>query len=267
MPIIARSTEVLDLDGDMDAMRPPAAAENADAQDGGHQADGSSPDPGTLTDANKQHFSDIAETYGALPSAQKLARHLAGAVRALYALDKSATAVLDFGCGPGLVSSELAGDVKTIVGVDISDGMVEQYDKRAQKLGIPREQMHAVCLELKGEPGELDGATFDLVVCSMAYHHIDDIAATTRTLAGFLKPRGHLIICDMTRPEEGEAREIVPEPFHEIVSHEYGFSEADIRANFAGAGLADFGFHLLVKARVHGSVVDLFVARGVKPAE
>ncbi|TFY71652.1 hypothetical protein EVG20_g1362 [Dentipellis fragilis] len=283
MSALVIQNEVLDLDGDMDAMHPPT--ETADAPDGGHQGDGNGPD--TLADANKQHFTDIAETYGELPSAKKLAKYLAVAMRKLYAFDKNSTSVLDFGCGPGkpdsilvfdaarwnscmdgctgLVSSELAADTKKVVGVDISEGMVEQYNKRMQKLGVPPEEMHALCLELKGEPGELDGAKFDIVVCSMAYHHIDDIAATTRLLVGFLKPGGHLIICDMTRGEEG--REIVPEPFHEIVSHEYGFSEADIRANFEGAGLKYFGFQLLVKARVHGLTVDLFVGRGVKPTE
>ncbi len=99
----------------------------------------------------------------------------------------------------------------------------------------------------------------------MAYHHLEDIAASTRTLVGFLKPGGHLMVCDIAHATD--EREIIPEAFHKVVSHSHGISEAEIRATFEGAGLEDFVFKALVKAKVHGAQVDLFVAEAVKPAE
>ena len=54
--------------------------------------------------------------------------------------------------------------MKSIVGVDISQVSVDRYNARAVQLGLAPEKMKAVCVELKGEPGELDGAKFDVVL-------------------------------------------------------------------------------------------------------
>jgi 2-polyprenyl-3-methyl-5-hydroxy-6-metoxy-1,4-benzoquinol methylase len=64
----------------------------------------------------------------------------------------------------GLISRELAPHTKSIVGVDISQGMVDQFNTRVENQGIPSEEMKAVCVELKGQEGELDGAKFDVIV-------------------------------------------------------------------------------------------------------
>jgi hypothetical protein len=42
--------------------------------------------------------------------------------------------------------------------------MVDQYNTRVQNQGIPYDEMKAICVELKGEEGELDGAKFDVIV-------------------------------------------------------------------------------------------------------
>ena len=52
--------------------------------------------------------------------------------------------------------------MKHIVGVDISQGSVDIYNKKAAEQGFSSE-MEAVCAVLKGEPGELGGAKFDLI--------------------------------------------------------------------------------------------------------
>lgn len=59
----------------------------------------------------------------------------------------------------GLVSRELAPFCKHIVGVDISQSMVDLYNKRDE-----HKNMSAVCAELKGEPGELGDEKFDIII-------------------------------------------------------------------------------------------------------
>ena len=59
----------------------------------------------------------------------------------------------------GLVSKQLAPFCKHIVGVDISQGMVDQFNKHTEM-----QNMKAVCTELKGEPGELGDEKFDVIV-------------------------------------------------------------------------------------------------------
>lgn len=63
------------------------------------------------------------------------------------------------------MSRELAPHTKSILGVDISQGMVDQYNKRVENQGISPEEMRAIAVELKGESeDELDGAKFDIIV-------------------------------------------------------------------------------------------------------
>ena len=68
----------------------------------------------------------------------------------------------------GLFSRELAPYTKSIVGIDISPKSVEYYNQRANEQGISPDEMKAVCIELKGEEGELDGAKFDVVTVSLS---------------------------------------------------------------------------------------------------
>ena len=70
---------------------------------------------------------------------------------------------LTHGRAAGLVSKELIHHVKSILGVDISQGQVDQYNKKVQNEGIPLEKMHAVRCELEGKEGELNGLKFDAI--------------------------------------------------------------------------------------------------------
>ena len=69
----------------------------------------------------------------------------------------------------GLISRELAPYAKTIVGVDITPALVENYNHRVANQGISPDEMRAVCTDLKGVEGELDGLKFDVVVVSFIY--------------------------------------------------------------------------------------------------
>jgi hypothetical protein len=56
--------------------------------------------------------------------------------------------------------------VKSIVGVDISQGAVDLYNEAVSNQGLSPDEMRAVCAELKGEAGELDDLKFDVVAVS-----------------------------------------------------------------------------------------------------
>ena len=58
---------------------------------------------------------------------------------------------------------KLDGKWKQFVGVDISPKSVELYNQKAATQFTP-EEMHAVCTELSGQPGELGGTTFDVII-------------------------------------------------------------------------------------------------------
>ena len=62
------------------------------------------------------------------------------------------------------MSRLLAAHAKEIVGVDISQGMVDEFNNHVEEEKISPKAVHAICTELKGEEGELDGKNFDIIM-------------------------------------------------------------------------------------------------------
>ncbi|RPD55676.1 S-adenosyl-L-methionine-dependent methyltransferase [Lentinus tigrinus ALCF2SS1-7] len=222
--------------------------------------------------ANKAYFDEHADKLEEMhPEWREMSRKQVDTMRAEWPelFDKEHTEVLDFACGIGLVSEPLSQYVKSIVGVDISPVSVDRYNAQAARLGLSPEKMKAVCVELKGEPGELDGAKFDIVVCCASYHHFASIDDITRTLVSFLKPGGSLLVADIKA--EADNRELFPESHHGMVPHTHGIAEARLRETFEGAGLAAFVMKDAAKMDMkqwgmEGKETTWFIARGVKQA-
>ncbi|KAI0628797.1 S-adenosyl-L-methionine-dependent methyltransferase [Trametes polyzona] len=219
--------------------------------------------------ANEEHFDKAAPNVEhEHPYARELGIKNVEAMRETYPdlFDKERTEVLDFACGTGLVSQALRPYVKSIVGVDISQGSVDIYNKQAADMGFA-DQMKAVRAELKGEPGELDGRKFDLITCCLSYHHMPDIDEVTRALAFFLKPGGSLLVIDIKAAPEGKV--LFPERYHHVVPQKHGLSVETMRKTFEGAGLVDLAFKDLewgVQLLPDVPPPVGFLARGVKPA-
>lgn len=110
--------------------------------------------------------------------------------------------LLDYACGPGMVSSTLLGQFDIIRGIDISETSVASYNEMAQQSGIPVEQMHAVQGSI---PPPLENTllateeffNFDLIVISMALHHIEDQAGILSGLYERLRSGGVLVVIDL----------------------------------------------------------------------
>ena len=64
------------------------------------------------------------------------------------------------------MSKQVIPHAKSILGVDISQGMVDLYNETGEKEGFSG--MKAICANLKGEDGELDGRKFDVIIVSIA---------------------------------------------------------------------------------------------------
>ncbi|KAI9433919.1 S-adenosyl-L-methionine-dependent methyltransferase, partial [Lactarius indigo] len=186
--------------------------------------------PATTVDAKQQleaaniaHFDAHSEDYDRRhPDARELALRLARALRRVLPLDEDTTSVLDYACGSGQVSRALAPHVARLVGVDISPRMVELYNARADAQGLEPHEMRAV-----GALAELDVQDrFDLVVCSMAYHHFATIDDVSYELVKYLKPGGTLAVADIAHVElPGDRDDGAPPPppimagYEHIVAH------------------------------------------------
>ncbi|CAG8580175.1 3463_t:CDS:2 [Funneliformis caledonium] len=116
---------------------------------------------------NKLHFNSEAKKYDIDPLALTISKKCGEAIikELRSELDPEKTEVMDFACGTGLISQALSPYVKSIIGVDSSQNMVDEYNKKIWQQGIDASEMKAICLDLKESEGDqLDGRKFDLVV-------------------------------------------------------------------------------------------------------
>jgi demethylmenaquinone methyltransferase/2-methoxy-6-polyprenyl-1,4-benzoquinol methylase len=101
-------------------------------------------------------------------------------------------AVLDVGCGTGLLAREalaLIGPEGRLVGVDPSPGMLAQSHLPGVEL-----------LEGTAEALPVDDACFDFVIMGYALRHIGDLQAACREFLRVLKPGGGVLILEITKP-------------------------------------------------------------------
>ena len=73
------------------------------------------------------------------------------------------------------MSRHLAPYTHKIVGVDISQEMVDYYNQRVFNQGIPPDQMRALCIQLTGADTDLDGQKFDVIVVRTPTSHLSDL--------------------------------------------------------------------------------------------
>ena len=104
---------------------------------------------------------------------------LAGEVSGLH--------VLDAGCGPGFYSEELLRRGASVAALDASEQMVQLARTRLGGRADVTQQMLGTALDYA------DG-TFDLVVCALTIHHVDDRVAALTEFHRVLRPGGAVVL-------------------------------------------------------------------------
>lgn len=101
--------------------------------------------------------------------------------------------------------------VSQVRGVDVSGGMVEEFNRRAEAQGISAKQMLAVQGDLLADlaaESAIAGPEFfnlDLLTCSMAFHHLDNPDLAAKRMVERLKP-GTGIVLIIDGPPDGDPR-------------------------------------------------------------
>jgi len=173
---------------------------------------------------NERDFDREAASWDQNPVRVKLAEDVANAMTQHVRLGPDMD-VLDFGCGTGLLTLRLARRVKSITGVDSSQGMLEVLKSHADKQGRTN-----VFTRHLG-PGHGPLGSYDAIVSSMTLHHIERFDLLLEQLFRAAKTPGTLCVADLDS-EQGEFHEDNTGVFH------FGFERAALRRAFVHAGFS-----------------------------
>ena len=144
--------------------------------------------------------------------------------------------VLDVATGTGFTALAFAPRVGTVIGLDVSPGMLEQARKQAGERRIA----NAVFQEGAAESLPFATGAFDIVTCRIAPHHFLSVEKFLTETSRVLKPSGQLALVDTTVPDDApEAAawqnevEVVRDP-----SHVRNYTPHEWQAMTEAAGLA-----------------------------
>ena len=205
----------------------------------------------------RKDFDKDAAQYDANPGRVKLANDVAAAIirEVNFAED---TEVLDFGCGTGLLTLKLRPLVKTITGVDSSQGMLGMLHEKigAQELN----NVHTQFVDFE-KGGRVKGC-YSLIVSSMTLHHVPDTVALFKEWFSLLRPNGRVCFADLDT-EDGSFHGDNTGVFHlgfdreklKQLLHDAGFR--DVRDTTAttmtkeveGQGMREFPIFLIIARR------------------
>ena len=106
--------------------------------------------------------------------------------------------ILDVGCGPGWFPLELAdhAPAATVVGVDLSQPMLTTATAHAAA-GRHGSRVHFA--QARGEVLPFADGTFDLVVSTLALHHLQDPVAALAELRRVAQPSARIVVFDTRR--------------------------------------------------------------------
>ena len=136
-------------------------------------------------------------------------------------LSASKGAVLDIGCGSGILAFELAQYYDNVVAVDLSAKMLAIASQKRSAPNIEYIQMDANQLALDRQ--------FDLIVSAATFHQLPNLPAALSELKKLLKPHGKIVFLDHISEGEtpaticyiiGAARDFIPD------CSTYGFRNA-----------------------------------------
>lgn len=175
----------------------------------------------------KRNFDKEAAAWDENPARVRLAGDIAEAIARRVAPTPDMD-VLDFGCGTGLVSLALASRVRSVTGIDSSQGMLDVFAAKVARLGLTH--VHTRLCDL--DAGNVLTGTYHLVVSSMTLHHIRSVGPLLAQFHRVLAPGGRLCIADLD-PDGGQFHADHTGVFH------MGFERSALRRAFEEAGFAN----------------------------
>ncbi len=173
---------------------------------------------------NTERFNKMAPDYDKKLRRRQLAESISTAIARLP-LTK-AMAGMEFGCGTGLVSLLLAPKLGTLTALDTSQGMLDVLQQKVDAHLLDNVQ----CLNTDIFQEDFK-QKYDLIICSMTLHHLQDATGLLQRFTELLNPGGYLAIADLY-PEDGSFHDASTEGiFHT------GFTIDELQSTLTGFGM------------------------------
>jgi 2-polyprenyl-3-methyl-5-hydroxy-6-metoxy-1,4-benzoquinol methylase len=201
----------------------------------------------------RRNFDTAALTWDEKPQRVRLGGEVAAAMAAALPLSREWEA-MDFGCGTGLVTLNLAPLLGSMLGVDSSENMVEQLNLKAKQQGYGN--VRAVRLDL--ERGELPDGRYHLITCSMTLHHIPEVVPLLTALRSLLRPGGYIALADL-EVEDGSFHGDSVGVFHQ------GFDREEFSTLLQQAGFTDIGISTITEIAKGERDYPVFLATAIAP--
>jgi 2-polyprenyl-6-hydroxyphenyl methylase/3-demethylubiquinone-9 3-methyltransferase len=162
--------------------------------------------------AELDKFGDLAHRWWD-PKGPQRALHELNPTRLAYVRSRCAlrgAAVLDVGCGAGLLSEALAGEGAEVVALDLAPELIDiaklhlletQATRPMLRVDYRLQSVESLATELPGK--------FDAITCMEMLEHVPDPASVVHACASLLKPGGRLFVSTLNRTPAAFALAIV----------------------------------------------------------
>lgn len=182
-------------------------------------------------------FDEASKTWDLKPSSLAIAKACVENINKIIKLKDNAK-ILDYGCGTGLVAFSLSSVTNEVIGMDNSDGMVEQFNKKAFELNYSN--IKAIKHNIENE--DLPQNDFDLITISMSLHHIKNTNMFIKKAHNALTKNGYLVINDLDK-EDGT--------FHKKHNNEgvfhFGFDKNELENMLINSGFKIIDYKIVHK--------------------
>ncbi|MEZ5331791.1 MAG: class I SAM-dependent methyltransferase [Thermoanaerobaculia bacterium] len=162
-------------------------------------------------------------------------RELAGETLRRSGLARDGRDVVEIGCGTGGNTAWLAEGAGSVLGLDLSEGMLERARRRTSAPHV-RFRHHDV-----RAPWPVESAAADLVVSMLVLEHVEGVGPVLAEAARVLRPGGALFLCELhptrqrlgrqaefAHPETGETQRIAAF-FHDASDYVNAAVDAGLR--------------------------------------